>query len=221
MGAIVGFGYTSVVVWRLGKREGRSGVMLSGMAGTAISAAFALAKLLPRLTVVETMGVESYFLLALWCLLGFAFYWRMMRTVGFTEDEHETVAIGVLFALLLYSAMVWYIRKMVEIAGGTLEIRTVFPHAFILVALVMLSLALMLMILDQLKKRQLTLEQERIHAVESSRTKSHFLFNMSHDLRTPMNAIMGYTRLALRAGGQGSGSSSFTRSTTPARTCCA
>ncbi|MBR3349919.1 MAG: response regulator, partial [Solobacterium sp.] len=37
---------------------------------------------------------------------------------------------------------------------------------------------------------------EKIHAVESSLAKSRFLFNMSHDIRTPMNAIIGFTNLA-------------------------
>lgn len=39
---------------------------------------------------------------------------------------------------------------------------------------------------------------EKVHAEESSKSKSEFLFNMSHDIRTPMNAIMGYVELALQ-----------------------
>ncbi|MCR4610591.1 MAG: PAS domain-containing protein [Lachnospiraceae bacterium] len=35
-------------------------------------------------------------------------------------------------------------------------------------------------------------------AEEANRAKSHFLFNMSHDIRTPMNAIIGFTKLAIQ-----------------------
>ena len=41
---------------------------------------------------------------------------------------------------------------------------------------------------------ELELERER----NMNEIKSSFLFNLSHDLRTPMNAVMGYTELAKR-----------------------
>ncbi|MBR2216446.1 MAG: response regulator [Selenomonadaceae bacterium] len=43
-------------------------------------------------------------------------------------------------------------------------------------------------------KTQLALEREK----ELNAQKSAFLFNISHDIRTPMNAIMGFTSLAKR-----------------------
>ena len=39
------------------------------------------------------------------------------------------------------------------------------------------------------------LEEAIAKAEEASRAKTTFLFNMSHDIRTPMNAILGFTRI--------------------------
>ncbi|MGN0614231.1 MAG: hybrid sensor histidine kinase/response regulator, partial [Porcipelethomonas sp.] len=40
------------------------------------------------------------------------------------------------------------------------------------------------------------LEEARHKAEEANKAKSTFLFNMSHDIRTPMNAILGFTSMA-------------------------
>lgn len=40
-------------------------------------------------------------------------------------------------------------------------------------------------------------ELERIKAESSNLAKTQFLFNMSHDIRTPMNAIIGFTDIAI------------------------
>lgn len=39
------------------------------------------------------------------------------------------------------------------------------------------------------------LRQEKVKAEKANEAKSIFLFNMSHDIRTPMNAIVGYSQL--------------------------
>lgn len=51
----------------------------------------------------------------------------------------------------------------------------------------------------QMKEQQLLLADALKHAEEGNRAKNAFLFNMSHDIRTPMNAILGFTEIAQRS----------------------
>ncbi len=48
---------------------------------------------------------------------------------------------------------------------------------------------------DKLQEKQVEVEAAMAEAVRATKAKSSFLANMSHDIRTPMNAIVGLTEL--------------------------
>ena len=50
----------------------------------------------------------------------------------------------------------------------------------------------------RMQEQQVLLEDALERAEAGNRAKTAFLFNMSHDIRTPMNAILGFTEIAQR-----------------------
>ena len=197
-GAIVGFGYSSAAAFKIARAEGNRATMATGLAGTAISAVFTVVQLVPRLAAMEAMGSEAFLMLSLWCLLGFVFYWRTVIRSTLTEYSGMSTSGIVLFALLVYSALMWIAKRIAACESAEQAKLVVARGGIVLLAIIFVGLAIMLYVQNIVRKKHEAAEREKIHAVESSLAKSRFLFNMSHDIRTPMNAIIGYTNLALK-----------------------
>lgn len=194
-GAIIGFGYTSAAAWKMGRTEGDRRAMACGAAGTVISAAFAIVQLVPRMTALEAMGSEAFLLLAIWCLLGFIFYLRTVNETTLAEFSGMSTSGVALFALLVYSALMWIAKRLVATGDAAVQ-GIVVRGGVVLMVIVFVGLAVMMYVQNLIRKKHEAMEREKIRAVEGSLAKSQFLFNMSHDIRTPMNAIIGYTTLA-------------------------
>lgn len=197
-GAIVGFGYTSAAAWKIAKTESDKRVEITGLLGIIISIIFVVVQLVPNLTSMEAMGSEAFLMLAIWCLIGFVFYWRTVNHSTLTEYSGISVSGIVLFALLIYSALLWF-AKMLMAQQTIDEVRSRIVYCgIILLIIVFIGLLIMIYVQALVRKKHEDAEREKIRAVEGSLAKSQFLFNMSHDIRTPMNAIIGYTNLALQ-----------------------
>lgn len=66
------------------------------------------------------------------------------------------------------------------------------------IALILAILFAIFVIYFRFTQKQINeLEKTRLEAVSASKAKSEFLSNMSHDIRTPMNAILGMTAIAI------------------------
>ncbi len=195
-GAIVGFGYSSAAAWKIAKAEGNRRTVITGLVGTVLSAIFAVVQLVPRLAAMDAMGSEAFLLLSLWCLLGFVFYWRTVVKSILTEYSGMSASGIVLFALLVYSVLMWMAKQLLAGENAEQMKQVLTGGGVILFAIIFVGLAVMLYVQNVVRKKHEAAEREKIHAMESSLAKSRFLFNMSHDIRTPMNAIIGYTNLA-------------------------
>jgi signal transduction histidine kinase/CheY-like chemotaxis protein len=74
--------------------------------------------------------------------------------------------------------------------------RTLTRNSVIQMVLNIISLVIMFNIYSIMARREKAASIESTKANERSRAKTVFLSNMSHDIRTPMNAIIGYIHLA-------------------------
>ena len=101
--------------------------------------------------------------------------------------------------LLLYMPYSLLDQKVEQMAGG---------WSFCSLACCALILCVLLLVfagyfrdtrkqMRELNRAYQSAEDERLTAERASRAKSEFLSNMSHDIRTPMNGIMGMTRIAM------------------------
>ena len=197
-GAIVGYGYTSAAAWKIAKAEGNKRTVATGVIGTVISGAFVLVQLIPRLTAMDMMGGEAFLLLSLWCLLGFIFYWRTVNHSTLTEYSGMSTSGIVFFILLIYSSLMWLAKTLAEKDSAEEMKSALVWGGAVLMVIIFSGLMIMLYVQDLVRKKHEAAEREKIRAVEGSLAKSRFLFNMSHDIRTPMNAIVGYTNLAMK-----------------------
>ena len=84
----------------------------------------------------------------------------------------------------------YYLENQMHTVTVTLTNNNLFQ-----MALVTVSLFIMFSIYNLMLERERNSEVQKIQAQRNSKAKSIFLSNMSHDIRTPMNAIIGYTTL--------------------------
>ena len=84
--------------------------------------------------------------------------------------------------------------KKVSLADYIRDNLLMFIMSLVLVFIIILSVVLLL--LRKAKRAEEKAKLAKIQAENANAAKSNFLFNMSHDIRTPMNAILGFTELA-------------------------
>ena len=111
------------------------------------------------------------------------------KSVTFTKDGQKNIMV---ITTIDYAG--WYFITTVPVSVFSAQANSILRIFLMLLAAIAIIMFAVVYIF--FRRRQ---EREKLNLAEASnRSKTEFLFNMSHDIRTPMNAILGYTDIALR-----------------------
>lgn len=197
------YAYISLCGYLIAKKEDNKKMRTTGIIGAIISVLFFVLLLAPNIFAESSLATESYFMLAAWALVGMAYYYAILRKDGTDRFGKSTVMWIMLVFVVFFSMDVWMRLRTQEIlsAGRRPDINAVsarlVANSIIQMFLVVVVLALLVSLFSIMREREKELDKKVIAAEERSKAKTSFLSNMSHDIRTPMNAIIGFTDLAL------------------------
>ncbi|MCR5833276.1 MAG: amino acid permease [Selenomonadaceae bacterium] len=223
IGATIAYGYTSACAYVLARREKNLLGEITGGIGIICALAFTFFLLVPNIWSIHVLAEESYLILAIVGLGGFAYF----NFIFENDENHFGTSLTVwllMFFLVFFSSLMWMREKInneivvfvrdtskfysenvmaPRVAYRNLQIErmrsVVLNNMMILLMLTVTALAFLFRIYKRMQYKEMhVLEEQKRKAEESNKSKSTFLSNMSHDIRTPLNAIIGYTTLAKR-----------------------
>lgn len=118
-------------------------------------------------------------------------------TGGSNSVIYEIGGIKNIMVVTFVDIAEWYLISTVPVSVFDSQTKSLTNSFLLLLGILAVFIAVVLILLFRQKKQQVDLQITEA----ASRSKTEFLFNMSHDIRTPMNAILGYTDIALKHSG--------------------
>ena len=111
------------------------------------------------------------------------------KSVIYEKDGQENIMV-----ITTIDYVGWYFFTTVPTSVFSAQANAILRIFLLLLAAIAVVIVVIVYIF--FRRRQ---EREKLRLAEAeNRSKTEFLFNMSHDIRTPMNAILGYTDIGLR-----------------------
>ena len=225
IGATVAFGYTSAAALQLGRREQRRLPLALGIVGLVFSVVFffyfmaiaagamstesylilafwsilgfAYFRSIFRRDQTKRFGKSTVVWIGLLFLIFFTtLMWVRQSTNNSTSELTENLAehyeeLNPMSDPDTMRQTEEYLKEQMEESNND-----ALRNSLIQTGLTILGLAIMFSVYNTISRRERSSEIEKVKAEQKNKAKSTFLSNMSHDIRTPMNAIVGYTALA-------------------------
>ncbi|MBQ8706585.1 MAG: amino acid permease [Succinivibrionaceae bacterium] len=232
LGTSIAYGYVSAAALKKAIAKGSLLLKITGCAGILSSLIFAVLMLIPGIIDGASIVTESYFVITVWSIIGFAFFLKIFRKDQSRSYGQSTVVWLALLFLVFLTSLIWLykstsstmqsaIRDITDLYANEVENQRIrLPEEFqervseyvlhqqeivdnaqlvnsiVQMSLIIFALVIMFLVFTTMIGRQKEMEIGRLKAEESNKAKRIFLSNMSHDIRTPMNAIIGYTNIA-------------------------
>lgn len=130
---------------------------------------------------------------------------RMMDRKSFTIQYNRKDGVECVMAFSPMEGTDWYFTICVPMSVFREQSMSLMIIFTILMLVLLISVGVVVVVSLRRRKRLFALQQRHhkeisealVLAEQANRAKTTFLNNMSHDIRTPMNAIIGFTALAL------------------------
>ena len=225
IGATIAYAYTSAVAFYNAKKENNTLVKVTGIIGLFMCGVFFLFFMIWSAEAMSTESYLILAFWSILGFLWFRFIFENDKEKKFGKSTIVwlTLLFLILFTSLVWvkrattdmtmqlvgNIKSFYDTLTVGKSIDTIEKAEVFiqgqirdvdwaltRNSMVQMALCVISLVIMFSIYRIMSGREKAASIETIKANERSRAKTVFLSNMSHDIRTPMNAIIGYINLA-------------------------
>ena len=223
IGAAIAYGYTSAAAFR-SCQEGDSGFgrfwgKSSAVVGVVLAVFFCLLLLIPNYISGSVLAAPSYLLLAVWCILGFLYHRKIFKDDRNHRFGRSVVVWNSLVITIIFASLMWVRQAAFENAKsilydyavaelyedgktgwllgeriGSLNVSMLF-NAAVEMFLILVSIVILSSLLSILRKRELELVAENTRKDDINRAKTFFFSTVSHDIRTPLNAILGFSQM--------------------------
>ena len=232
IGTASAYAYTSAATFKLARAEGDRASTATGAVGTVLSGLFLVMFFIPNFMAGATLAPESYLVISIWCILGFLHFRHIFINDRENRYGRTTIVWSAMLALIFFASMIWQYETERKTIGSALEeISRNHPRIYasgmtpeemhgrlmtelqavaratsniniVQSGLLILAVAIMLNLYGILRRREAEMEGLKVKAEEMNKTKNAFLASVSHDMRTPLNAILGFATLARMPGNQ-------------------